>query len=71
MNILKEKLPQDASKSLNIRLKKEEFEFINRIYNANPIYFRSYTGVIREGLQLLKSKNVLKQIRNNKESLWI
>ena len=55
MNILKEKLPQDASKSLNIRLKKDDFEFINRIYNANPTYFRSYTGVIREGLQLLKT----------------
>ncbi|MCL2039801.1 MAG: hypothetical protein FWG85_05160 [Bacteroidetes bacterium] len=49
MNISKEKLPTKASKSLNIRLKKD-FEFINRIYNANPIYFRSYAGLIHEGL---------------------
>ena len=54
------RLPADASKALTIRFYKDEYDFILNKYNSNPSYYRSFSGVVREGLNLLKSRKSLK-----------
>ena len=58
--MIREKLPIDSSRSLTIKFNKDDFEFINRIYNTNPAHFRSYSGVIREAIKLYRTKKLIK-----------
>jgi Arc/MetJ-type ribon-helix-helix transcriptional regulator len=66
----KEKIPQDASKFVAVRLYKHEYENLNKIYNSDPAYYRSYSGVIREGLKLLQVRKPLKSIHARGEHLY-
>lgn len=67
------KLPPDASRSLNIRLRKDEYEFIDKQYHLNQTYYRSLSGVVKEALKLYKMKNIKKisEENINRSSLWM
>jgi hypothetical protein len=68
--MIKEKLPPDASKLMAIRLNKFDYDFIKQQYSSNPVYYRSFAGVIREGLNLLKARKPIKTGLNKGSQLW-
>ena len=67
--MMKMKLPPDASRMLNIRFNKADYDFVLNQYNSNPAFYRSLAGVISEGLNLLKIKRPLKSTLNKGECL--
>ena len=65
------KLPPDASRTLNIRFDKNDYNFILDQYNSDPAFYRSLAGVIKEGLHLLKFRKPLKSKSTKGGTIWI